>query len=226
MSLIPSFAQSQNRSADGTSTYDSEGDNTVREWGVDFNSGQLTGELVSGKKAIKAWIWKAMMTERFRYAIYSWNYGSELDSYIGKYLTEEYRKTDIKLALEDTLLVNENITEIRNYKAELKKDVLYLSFTAVTKFGEISVLDFNPERFVSSTERAKDKAILILKANTAKFYITPSGRLMWKRTAAFDRSAKFARTDSGRLLVKKTKEFDEAVEMKRSGESLEVTFNV
>lgn len=226
MSLIPSFAQRQEQKASGANANGSVEDNTEREWGVDFNSGQLTGELVSGREAIKAWIWKALMTERFRYAIYSWNYGSEVDSYIGRYLTEEYRKTDIRLALEDALLINENITEIQNYKAEVKKDALYLSFTAVTKFGEISVLDFNPERFVSSAERAKDKAILILKANTAKFYITPKGRLMWKRTAAFDRSAKFTRTDSGRLLIKKTKEFDDAVQMKRVGEALEVTFNV
>ena len=41
------------------------------------------------------------MTERFLFPVYSWRYGSELRRYVGKYKTDEYLKTDLRLAIED-----------------------------------------------------------------------------------------------------------------------------
>ena len=32
-------------------------------------------KIVTGKEAIKTWIYKTLKTERFRYEIYSWDYG-------------------------------------------------------------------------------------------------------------------------------------------------------
>ena len=41
-------------------------------------------KIVTGNEAIKTWVYKAMKTERFRYPIYSWHFGSEVETMIGQ----------------------------------------------------------------------------------------------------------------------------------------------
>ena len=38
---------------------------------------------VTGREAVKVWIWKALHTTRYRYEIYSWAYGNEFESLLG-----------------------------------------------------------------------------------------------------------------------------------------------
>lgn len=222
MSLIPSFA----RVTAVTSGAVTDTRNALQEWGVDTKSGELTGSLVKGREAIKAWIWKALMTERFRYALYSWNYGSELDSYIGKMLTDEYLKTDVQLALEDTLLINEEISAIKDYSATVKGDRLTLTFTAVTTYGDVSILDFDPLSLQTKDDKAAEKALLIVKSGTPQFYLSADGRLHWKRPATLDRSLKFAINANGELIATKTEAFDKLIDLRREGEELEATYDV
>lgn len=222
MSLIPSFA----RVTAVTSGAVAGTRNALQEWGVDTKSGELTGSLVKGREAIKAWIWKALMTERFRYALYSWNYGSELDSYIGKTLTDEYLKTDVRLALEDTLLINEEISAIKDYSATVKGDRLTLTFTAVTTYGDVSILDFDPLSLQTKDDKAAEKALLIVKSGTPQFYLSADGRLHWKRPATLDRSLKFVINANGELIATKTEAFDKLIDLHREGEELEATYDV
>lgn len=224
MSLLPSFAQTTIET--GNETAEAEKRASLSEWNVDLETGQLTGETTDGLQAVKVWIWKALMTEKFRYALYSWQYGSELESYIGKRLTPEYLKTDVRLALEDVLLINEEIRQIRNYTARAEKGTLFISFTAVTDFGEISIMDFSPKKYVSKDEKAKDKAILSLRANTARFRIAPDGRLHWKRPASFDRSVKIRIDEKGILHAVQTESFRKAVKLKREKEEVEAQYDV
>ena len=41
------------------------------EYGIDFETGQLTGKKVYGIEALKVWIWNALVTDRYRYEISS-----------------------------------------------------------------------------------------------------------------------------------------------------------
>ena len=65
-----------------------------REYGIDFDTGQLTGAIVEGIEAVKVWIWNCLHTERFRYGIYTWQYGAEYEQYIGEVVTDEYLQSD------------------------------------------------------------------------------------------------------------------------------------
>ena len=38
-----------------------------KEYGIDFKTGQLTGEIVEGLEAVKVWIWLVLQTPRYRY---------------------------------------------------------------------------------------------------------------------------------------------------------------
>lgn len=106
-----------------------------REYGIDFDTGQLTGAIVEGIEAVKVWIWNCLHTERFRYGIYTWQYGAEYEQYIGEVVTDEYLQSDCQTETEDALMVNPYITGLSDFKAELDDAKLHVSFTVETTLG-------------------------------------------------------------------------------------------
>ena len=138
MSILPSFLQELS----DTKTIKEDDSQVVKvpkEYGVDFQTGQLTGKIVEGLEAIKVWIWLCMHTERFRHAIYSADYGTSLEQYIGHMLSQEYINTDCESEISDALLINEYIESIEDFEAVKDGEHLRVSFRAVTKFGNIEV---------------------------------------------------------------------------------------
>ena len=112
---------------------------TPKEYGIDFETGQLTGEIVEGIEAVKVWIWMCLHTQRFRYPLYSWDYGADLEQYIGQTVTEEFLNADCEDEIREALLVNPYIEEIEDFKASFDNGRLSISFGARTKFGETEV---------------------------------------------------------------------------------------
>ncbi len=108
-----------------------------KEYGIDFKTGQLTGRVVEGKEAIKVWIWLALQTPRYRHSIYTWDYGNEFEDLIGNGYTKEYIDAEAQRMTEDCLLVNENIQSITEFNVDMERDVLTISFTANTLYGDI-----------------------------------------------------------------------------------------
>ena len=49
-----------------------------REYGINFETGQLSGKIVEGYDAILVWAWLALHTPRYRYYIYSEDYGNSI----------------------------------------------------------------------------------------------------------------------------------------------------
>lgn len=107
------------------------------EYGIDFETGQLTGKKVYGLEAIKVWIWNALRTPRYQHIIYSWDYGHEIDDLIGKSYTQEYIDTELPRMIEECLLINPNITEVGNFEFIIDSDKLTGTFTVKTTYGEV-----------------------------------------------------------------------------------------
>lgn len=135
MSILPSFMQTQIADRAQTASVIE----IPKEYGIDFTTGQLTGQIVEGIEAIKVWIWNCLHTQRFRYPIYSWNYGADLEQYIGQSVTEEFLNADCEDEIREALLINPNITDIDDFEVTFDNGSLSISFTAVTKFGETEV---------------------------------------------------------------------------------------
>ena len=55
-----------------------------KDFYFDETTGTFTGQVVEGVSALKGWIYFALRIARYRYPIYSWKYGSELETLIGK----------------------------------------------------------------------------------------------------------------------------------------------
>lgn len=137
MSILPSFLQSLNNTK--IIKEDSQVVKMPREYGIDFDTGQLTGKIVEGIEAIKVWIWLCLHTERFRHAIYSSDYGTSFEQYIGHVLSDEYINTDCESEVTDALLINDYIESIENFGAVKDGEHLRISFRVVTKFGSLEV---------------------------------------------------------------------------------------
>lgn len=138
MSILPSFLQELS----DTKTIKEDDSQVVKmpkEYGINFQTGQLTGKIVEGIEAIKVWIWLCLHTERFRHAIYSADYGTSFEQYIGHVLSDEYINTDCESEISDALLINEYIESIEDFEAIKDGEHLRVSFRVVTKFGNIEV---------------------------------------------------------------------------------------
>ena len=82
-----------------------------------------------------------LQIQRYRFFIYSWDYGNEYEEFIGKIRTEEYIKSEARRMTEECLLVNENIKSINDFEINIKDDFLTISFTANTIYGNIGFLE-------------------------------------------------------------------------------------
>lgn len=136
MSILPTFMASEiveleNESSSSISVPD--------EYGIDFNTGLLTGDIVKGIEAIKVWIWHALHVERYRHPIYSWQYGCSLEDYIGQSFDDEYLNFDCRSEVEEALKVNPSILGIDNFTVEINGSHLKMSFTTNTILGEVEM---------------------------------------------------------------------------------------
>lgn len=112
-----------------------------KEYEIDFNTGQLSGRIVEGKEAIKVWIWLVLQTPRYRYYVYTWDYGNEFEDLIGQGYTEEYIEAEAQRMTEDCLLINEDIQSISDFGVGMVGSTLTVSFTANTIYGDIEFVN-------------------------------------------------------------------------------------
>ena len=110
-----------------------------KEYELDFNTGQLTGKILEDKAALKMWIYKALLTNRYVYPIYSWDYGQDLEELIGRGYETDFIKSEVERRVQECLMINEHIKGCSNFDISLINDQLQISFTVNTTFGEVAI---------------------------------------------------------------------------------------
>ena len=88
-------------------------------------------------EALKQFIYKVLSTERYEYPIYSFDYGIELESLIGKDI--EYVQIELKRRIEECLLQDERISSVDNFEFEVKGDELYCTFNVGSIYGNLLI---------------------------------------------------------------------------------------
>lgn len=104
---------------------------------------QLDGDRIRGKtderKAIEQAIYKILLTERYQYLIYSWNYGIELKDLLGKPIP--YCCVELERRIKEALLQDTRITNVYNFEFKNPKfETVLVKFIADTIFGEIDII--------------------------------------------------------------------------------------
>ena len=133
MSLFPTYLEEQEIETNA------EEIKPPKEYEIDFATGRITGRIVEGLEAIKVWVWLAIQTVRYRYIIYSWDYGNELEDLIGSGYSEEHIQSEAERIITETMIVNENIQSISEVEVTLSENKISASFKINTLYGEANI---------------------------------------------------------------------------------------
>jgi Protein of unknown function (DUF2634). len=109
------------------------------DYEIDFATGRLTGNIITGLDAVAQWARLALNIPRYVYPQYSWDYGSELETLIGDGYDTDYIESEVSRMVTDALSPNEDIEGIRDLACKFEDGRLIVSFTLVTVYGETEV---------------------------------------------------------------------------------------
>lgn len=114
------------------------------KWNFDKNTFEYDGNgnpvIVEGNEALKVWVYKCLMTERYRYRAYFDDYGAELERFIGK-PNDGSEGTELYRYVEEALLVNPYIKAVNDVSIneDHKKVTLNVSLDTVYGTGTVEV---------------------------------------------------------------------------------------
>lgn len=97
---------------------------------------------VDSLKSMEQAIYKIIRTERYKYIIYSWNYGIELEDLFG--MPVEYCVVELERRISEALLQDNRITAVNGFEFDTESErgtILIKKFIAETVFGEIQIND-------------------------------------------------------------------------------------
>lgn len=87
-------------------------------------------------KAIQQAIYLILNTERYKYPIYSWDYGVELVDLMGKPMP--YVISELPRRITEALTQDSRINNVRDFEFEKNKSKLYVTFVVETTLGDVS----------------------------------------------------------------------------------------
>ena len=107
---------------------------------VNFNKNDVYKNRINGYTddldALKQTIYLILNTERYKFPIYSWDYGVELYNLFGKPMP--YVLSELPRRIKDALLVDNRITDVTDFEFEQNGKKLLVKFTVISTIGNIS----------------------------------------------------------------------------------------
>lgn len=88
-------------------------------------------------KAMEQTVFKILGTERYKYIIYSWNYGIELEDLFGQPVL--YACAELERRIKEALLQDDRIDAVDNFDFDVtsKRGSVFATFTVHTIFGDL-----------------------------------------------------------------------------------------
>lgn len=106
----------------------------VEGYVFDFSK-ELTQTTMSGKsirsdihQAYLFWVWKCLHTERFKYPIYSTDFGVEIEAIIERDYDRAVTESEIERTVKEALGIDERTIEVRNFKFNWTLDGVEVEF--------------------------------------------------------------------------------------------------
>ena len=88
-------------------------------------------------EAIEQACYKVLNTERYRYVIYSWNYGIELQDLFGKPIP--YVFSELPRRIREALIQDDRVSDVTNFNLSNQKGNVLAKFEVVTEKGIIKM---------------------------------------------------------------------------------------
>lgn len=133
-SIFPEFEPTGNQETVTQITYG-------KELAYDFEKGDFIYQdgrpkIVEGTEALKVWIEKAIRTARYRFPIYTFQYGCELEDIIGLDLPRAVLESEVQRVIKEALIYDDRIEDVRDFIIERGGDWLKVTFTVITTLGD------------------------------------------------------------------------------------------
>lgn len=103
---------------------------------IDFEKGRISG-FVDEKEAVKQAIMLILNTERYKFLIYSWNYGIELEELIGTH--PDIVEDEVERLISEALLQDDRITAVYDFEFSRNRDTLLVNFKVDSIYGDIGI---------------------------------------------------------------------------------------
>ena len=96
--------------------------------------------MVEENEALKIWIYKALMTARYRYVTYTDDYGSELDDLTGVGLSFDIITLEIQRMITEALIYSPYITAIKDFNFEKLPAGIRVKFTVSSIYDDLEIV--------------------------------------------------------------------------------------
>lgn len=103
---------------------------------LDYKDESIRGH-ANDLAAIQQACYKILSTERYRYIIYSWGYGIELEDLFGKPLPYVY--SELPRRIKEALLYDDRVIDVKDFKLSHNKGSVLADFTVVTAAGTLEL---------------------------------------------------------------------------------------
>ena len=108
---------------------------TTRTYRLNFD-GRNSAGMLDGREAMKQAIYLILNTERYRYEMYSWDYGIELEELIGDQNSDTLQ-VNVRNTITDALIQDDRITEVSDFEFKREHERLSVTFSVTTTEGDI-----------------------------------------------------------------------------------------
>ena len=114
----------------------------------DFETNQplvIDGEIqvVEGVDALRVWIEKALRTERYKWPVYTWSYGAEIERVLETGMTGAALNQSLKQSIVDALIYHPQISQVAGFDFEAKGDLLNVTFEVKTILDDVLEVNLN-----------------------------------------------------------------------------------
>lgn len=103
-----------------------------------IDTDRIQGTITDNLEAVKQAIYKIINTERYKFLIYSWNYGIELEDLFGKPIP--YVLPEIPRRIKEALTQDDRIDDVLGFDLSYdRKGNVLAKFTVVTIYGSVEI---------------------------------------------------------------------------------------
>jgi len=133
MPLVPDFSEEELAEL-LTEAEANEESQPSKTYKIDFENGRLGG-FIDNKQALQQAVYKALITARERFPIYTDAYGCELDDLIGESVTKAFMETEIPRVIEEALIYDDRIDSVNDLEVTSSGDIVTVSFSVTDVDG-------------------------------------------------------------------------------------------
>lgn len=109
-----------------------------KTYSLDIDTGDIGGK-IDGLAAIKQAILKVINTSRFKYPIYSYDYGCEIHDLIGMDLTDGFLMSELERMIKEAVEYDDRVDKVHSFNINTNRDNIYISFQVDTVEGELTI---------------------------------------------------------------------------------------